>query len=196
MGKTKIKTIDDSAPVVKTKESEKKTAKSKPKDSLAASLLEQLNKEFGEVKEKESRVKSQESREEKPKEAKEPKIKEEREIKKTQPKAKVKPRGKNYQEAAKLVDPNQNYPLDEAVELVKKASYTKFDGSMELHINTATAGVRGLVSLPFASGKKLTILAFPSTSLRTSSLVKELEAMGVIIGDDETLAEIEKGQKF
>ena len=195
MGKTKIKTIDDSAPVVKTKESEKKTAKSKPKDTLAASLLEQLNKEFGEVKPSYAAYsaeaaakagKALEGKQEKEQvDVKRKEVKAERAEKKPAQKAKVKPRGKKYQEAAKLVDPAQNYPLDEAVELVKKASYTKFDGSMELHINTALKGIRGLVSLPFASGKKLKVLVFG----------KDADKSGAdMVGDDDKIEEISKGK--
>lgn len=35
-------------------------------------------------------------------------------------------RGKKYSEAAKLVDRSKAYPINEAVELVKKTSFTKF----------------------------------------------------------------------
>ena len=40
--------------------------------------------------------------------------------------------GKKYVEASKLVEANKAYSLDEAVELVKKTSVTKFDSSIEL----------------------------------------------------------------
>ncbi len=72
------------------------------------------------------------------------------------------------------MDKSKSYPLNEAVEIVKKSSYTKFDGTLEAHINTAQTGIRGLVSLPFASGKKLRILAFE--------------------GDDSVIEEISKGK--
>ena len=42
-------------------------------------------------------------------------------------------RGKKYQEALKLVDRLNKYSLDEAVELVKKTSYAKFDATIELY---------------------------------------------------------------
>jgi large subunit ribosomal protein L1 len=35
--------------------------------------------------------------------------------------------GKKYEEAKKLVDKSKAYPLTEAVALLKKVSYTKFD---------------------------------------------------------------------
>lgn len=90
------------------------------------------------------------------------------------PTSKPKPRSKKYQEAAKDLDRSKTYPLDEALELMKKLSYSKFESSLEAHINTAQTGMRGLVSLPFASGKKLKILAFE--------------------GSDEIIEEINKGK--
>ncbi|OGE29986.1 hypothetical protein A3C59_02585 [Candidatus Daviesbacteria bacterium RIFCSPHIGHO2_02_FULL_36_13] len=83
------------------------------------------------------------------------------------------------------LDRNKSYPISEAIEIVKKVSYTKFEGTLEAHINTAQTGIRGLVSLPFASGKKLTILAFG----------KDAETSGADkIGSDEILEEINKGK--
>lgn len=72
--------------------------------------------------------------------------------------SKQKPRSKKYLEASKDLDRNKSYPLPEALELIKKLSYSKFDGTLEAHINTIQTGLRGLVTLPFASGKKLKIL--------------------------------------
>src|SRR3989344_3495095 len=58
--------------------------------------------------------------------------------------------------------------------MVKKLSYSKFNGTLEAHINTIQTGIRGLVSLPFVSGKKLRILEFE--------------------GDDSIIEEISKGK--
>ena len=44
-------------------------------------------------------------------------------------------RGKNYQKIAILVDKNKFYPQDEALDLLQKNSYTKFDASVEAHFN-------------------------------------------------------------
>lgn len=62
---------------------------------------------------------------------------------------KAKPRSKKYQEIAKDLDRTKAYSLDEAVNMVKKLSYSKFNGTLEAHINTAQTGIRGLVSLPY-----------------------------------------------
>lgn len=181
MGKTKTKIIDDSVKAEVNPSTNAQGRGKAPRDALAASLLEELNKEYGEV----------EKKPEKPTPIKESeKSKEESKLEKSKTKeapkqAKVKPRSKKYQEVASLVDPNQKYKLTEAIELAKKTAYSKSKGTMEAHINTNFKNIRGLVSLPFASGKKLTILAFG----------KDAKDSGAdFIGDEEKIAELEKGK--
>ena len=71
--------------------------------------------------------------------------------------------GKKYQEAAKLVDKNKSYSLPEALKLVKLTSITKFDGTVELHlnINPLTLGdkkdIRGSLTLPHGTGKQVRV---------------------------------------
>ncbi|MFH0750129.1 MAG: 50S ribosomal protein L1 [Candidatus Gottesmanbacteria bacterium] len=73
-------------------------------------------------------------------------------------------RGKKYREAAKLVDKNKTYTLNEALKLVKLTSITKFDGTVEMHINInpLTLGdkkdIRGSVTLPHGSGKQVRVV--------------------------------------
>lgn len=73
---------------------------------------------------------------------------------------KAKKRGKKYTEANLLVDKNKLYGLSEAIDLVKRTAFTKFDSSIEVHIRLAKAkgkkteeGLRGLVLLPHGAGK-------------------------------------------
>jgi large subunit ribosomal protein L1 len=93
--------------------------------------------------------------------------------------------GKKYLEVAEKVDRNQQYSLDEAIELVKETSYSKFPGTIEVHLNTAQKGMRGLVTLPFVAGKKLKILAFGKGAADSGA---------DLVGDEEKIAEIEKGK--
>jgi large subunit ribosomal protein L1 len=44
--------------------------------------------------------------------------------------------GKKYRESAKAVDTTKAYPIKEAVALLKKSGYTKFDGSVEIAVKT------------------------------------------------------------
>ena len=111
--------------------------------------------------------------------------KEDKVSKRAQKKGTLKYRSKKYLEAREKVEKTKRYPLAEAVELAKTASYSKFGGSLEIHINTSVKNIRGLVNLPFASGKKLKVIAFG----------KGAENSGAdIIGSDDDLKEIEKGR--
>ena len=74
--------------------------------------------------------------------------------------------GKKYVEALKQVDENKTYTPEEAVGLVKKTAYAKFDGTTELHmklgvdVKQADQMVRGVTLLPHGTGKKVRILVF------------------------------------
>ena len=91
---------------------------------------------------------------------------------------KVHVRSKRYQEVAKLVDKTKVYSIADAVDLVKKTSTTKFDGSVELHLNLNPAtmngkvDMRGSVRLPHGTGKEVR----------------------VAIADDKILSEVEAGK--
>jgi large subunit ribosomal protein L1 len=75
-------------------------------------------------------------------------------------------RGKKYKEATKLVDKQKVYDIEEALDTVKKISYTKFDGTVELHIllgidaKKGDQNVRGTISLPKGTGKNVKVLVF------------------------------------
>lgn len=86
------------------------------------------------------------------------------EAKKKKKEKKTKERSKRYKEVAGMVDKTKLYPLGDAVALVKKTSLTKFDGTVELHINLnpmslgSTKGdYRGSVSLPHGTGKEVKV---------------------------------------
>ncbi|OGG35153.1 hypothetical protein A2363_01075 [Candidatus Gottesmanbacteria bacterium RIFOXYB1_FULL_47_11] len=87
-------------------------------------------------------------------------------------------RSKRYVEAASLVDKTKTYPLPDAVSLVKQTSSTKFDGTIELHINLNPVSLgekkdyRGAVVLPHGTGKQVR----------------------VVIADDAVLADVEAGK--
>lgn len=90
-----------------------------------------------------------------------------------------------YQEAASQIEKNKAYSLKEAIELAQKTSYSKFKGTVELHLNTTVKNIRGLVSLPYVSGKALRVLAFGKGAQ---------ESGADIVGTEETIGQIEKGK--
>ncbi len=67
------------------------------------------------------------------------------------------PRGKLYKQKLKLVDKSKQYSYKDAVKLVKETSFSKFIGSVEIKINMKEKGLRGTVTLPHGTGKKITI---------------------------------------
>jgi large subunit ribosomal protein L1 len=97
----------------------------------------------------------------------------------------VQTRGKKYQNAKTLIDDKRLYPIDEALELLKKSSFAKFDASCEAHTILKQKGARGIVILPHGTGKKTKILVFAPNG-------KTLD--GVIWGDEETIEKITKGE--
>ncbi len=103
--------------------------------------------------------------------------------------------GKKYLEAAKLVDKMQSYPIAEAIELVKKTSYAKFDASVELSFRLnvdprhADQQLRGAMVLPNGTGKSQRVLVITQGP-------KEQEAKDAgadFVGGKEMLEDIKKG---
>jgi large subunit ribosomal protein L1 len=74
--------------------------------------------------------------------------------------------GKKYRDAVKLVDHEQLYSPDEAVDLVKQTSLVNFDPTVEAHIKLgvdprhADQMVRGTVVLPHGTGKIVRVAVF------------------------------------
>ncbi len=183
MAKTRVKVIDDSKPEAEEVKKPTKQAQGPQRDEFVEKLKAELGieEEVKPVIPAEAGIQKIDSGSESGMTKKAP-----RDDKQAKPKAgKEKPRSKKYKEAAALVDKNVTYPLNEAVELAKKVSYSKYDGTFELHVNTNSKNIRGLVSLPYASGKKVRIMAFGKGAA---------ESGADIVGDEAALAEIEKGK--
>lgn len=104
-------------------------------------------------------------------------------------------RGKKFIEARAKVDPTQRYPLEEAVKLVKEVSYSKFVGSVELHVKTAANPkyndqmIRGTVVLPHGTGKTVKVAAFVSDDKKDA--IKKAGAD--IVGNEDLLNSIQEG---
>ena len=106
---------------------------------------------------------------------------------------------KNMEAAKKLVDSEKFYSLEEAVVLAKKASFTKFDGTIDLvfrlnlDVRQAEQQLRGSVSLPNGTGKSVKVLAASDDA----TIQKAAKAAGadIVVGSVE-LTEILKSEKF
>ncbi|NGP77345.1 50S ribosomal protein L1 [Balneolaceae bacterium YR4-1] len=104
-------------------------------------------------------------------------------------------RGKKYQEAAKLLDPDLEYTLEEACDLVKKTSTVKFDASVDMDLRLgvdpkhADQMVRGSVTLPHGTGKEVRVLALVNEAKQEEAK----EAGADHVGLDEYINKIEEG---
>lgn len=103
--------------------------------------------------------------------------------------------GKKYKAALAKIEAGKLYGLEEAVALVKETASTKFDSSVEIHLNlgvdpaAADQQLRSTVSLPNGTGKKVRVVAFVP-----ENLVKEAKEAGALeAGADELVEKVEKG---
>lgn len=68
-------------------------------------------------------------------------------------------RSKTYKEKQTLIDNARRYPLDSAVRLLRRASYSTHK-TVELHINVKSDSLRGEINLPHSTGQEKTIAIF------------------------------------
>ena len=104
--------------------------------------------------------------------------------------------GKKYLETKKLVDATKLYTIAEAVEIVKKVTYSKFDGSVEIAIKTNADPkyndqmMRSTTILPHGTGKTLRIAVYAS-----DDKAAEAKSAGAdIVGTETLLADIKAGK--
>ncbi len=104
-------------------------------------------------------------------------------------------RGKKYREAIKLVDRTKLYSLEQAVQLVKKTSITKFVGGVDLAVNLgvdprhADQNVRSATPLPNGLGKQVRIVVFA----KGQKAVEASECGVEFVGTDDLAEKINGG---
>ena len=103
--------------------------------------------------------------------------------------------GKNYKRAKEQVGDRRDYTMEEAVSLVKKMKYAKFDETVEVAMRLgvdpkhADQMVRGTVVLPHGLGKSRRVLAIAS-----GEKVSEAEQAGAdLVGGEEMVEKIAGG---
>ena len=104
-------------------------------------------------------------------------------------------RAKGYKNALTLFDKTQRYSAMEALELVKKTSYVKYDAQVRVsfHLNVdprqADQQIRGAVVLPNGTGKTRKVLV-----VTRGAKMEEAKAAGAdYVGDKEILDKIKGG---
>ena len=106
-------------------------------------------------------------------------------------------RSKRYQTIKSKLDKSKLYTLDEALDFIKSNTKSKFDETIELHINlginpTKTyQQVRGSVTLPHGGIKKIRIAAFVE-----ADKVKQAKDAGAdVVGGEDLVEKIKKSNK-
>ncbi len=103
--------------------------------------------------------------------------------------------GKKYREALAKIDQAKQYEPMEALKLARETSFTKFDGTIEVHIRLgvdtrhADQQVRDTVMLPHGLGRTVRVLVFAE-----GNAAREAQKEGAdYIVDDEIIKQIQNG---
>ena len=103
---------------------------------------------------------------------------------------------KKYKENLSKYDSDKEYSLDQAVELLHSFDHSKFDESVDISVNLgvdpkhADQLVRGTVSLPNGTGKKVRVVVIAKDDEKNKK-AKELGA--IESGSDDLVDKIKKG---
>ena len=104
-------------------------------------------------------------------------------------------RSKRYEAAAKLVDAHKNYPLIEAINVLKQFPAPKFDQSVTLSFRLGVDPkqsdqmVRGTCPLPNGSGKQVRVLVFATGAAATAAR----EAGAEFVGFEDMVKKCQEG---
>ena len=104
-------------------------------------------------------------------------------------------RSKRYQEAAKLVTPNKNYSITEAVETMKSFPAPKFDPTVTVSFHLTVDPrksdqmVRVSVSLPNGTGKNVRVLVFAQGDAAKAAQ----EAGAEFVGFEDLIKKVQEG---
>ncbi len=102
---------------------------------------------------------------------------------------------KNKKAALSKFDRQKEYSLEEAAQLVKEITFSKFDASVDIDVRLgvdprkADQMVRGVVSLPHGTGKEVRVLALVTPDKEAEAR----EAGADFVGLDEFISKIEGG---
>ena len=104
-------------------------------------------------------------------------------------------KGKKYVQALELIEKGKAYTKEEAIELVKKTSTSKFDGSVEVAINLnldtkkTDQQLRGAIVLPNGTGKTKRVLVLTKNADQAKAAK---EAGADFVGEADLVDKIQK----
>ncbi len=168
MGKIKVRTLGDES--LENKQKEKSKQKAQEKKLVKGAKGGERIVSVGPSEEELAKIvivsEANQSQADKPKAGK-PKT-----ASKKQKKEKKAPHSKSYQKVMATLDRNKKYSLLDGLSVLEKLKRSKFDETVELHINAIETGISGNTALPHGTGKQIR----------------------VAIADDDLLAKVAKGQ--
>lgn len=103
--------------------------------------------------------------------------------------------GKAFRNALEQLDRKRDYPVSEAIGLLKEVASAKFDESVEVALNLgvdprhADQLVRGTVNLPHGTGKDVRVLVFA----KGEKLIEAQDAGADYCGADDLIQKIKGG---
>ena len=188
MGQKRISVIDASQKEDQKKVSQKRAAKTAGKTVKTGKRTGRIadkSEAIGDIKLEEeieaSEAKSSEAL------AKEEKAKADRE-------RKPRVRSRRYKLARSRVDRTKPYPIPEAIDLVKKTSIARFDGTISAHLNLNEEKVSADVTFPHSTGKQARV------AIATDALIKKIEEkkidFDVLLATPNTMKKIAKVAKI
>jgi ribosomal protein L1 len=102
--------------------------------------------------------------------------------------------GKKLREATKLVDKSKEYGLLEALDTCTKTSTTKFDATVEIHVNLnvdpkqADQNIRDNLVLPNGTGRTVRVAVFTDADMHVAAK----KAGADVVGADDFLQQLDK----
>ncbi len=112
------------------------------------------------------------------------------------PRPLIERRSKAYRKAAEYIEATKLYDLKEALKLAAQTSVSKFDATVELHINLnvdprqADQNIRSTVILPNGTGKKVLVAVLAPADQHAAAT----KAGADIVGEDDFLTQLDKEQ--
>lgn len=104
-------------------------------------------------------------------------------------------KSKKYAEALKQIEPGHAYTVAEAIDLVKKLSFAKFDETVEAHFHLgidckkSDQNIRGTIVLPHGTGKTLRICVITKADRFDAAE----QAGADVVGFEDVIAKIKSG---
>ncbi|MDD3498580.1 MAG: 50S ribosomal protein L1 [Candidatus Moranbacteria bacterium] len=104
-------------------------------------------------------------------------------------------RGKKYKSVSEKIEKDKVYPIEDAIKIIKENKISKFDESVEVHLNTSIdpkkgdQQIRGSVVLPHGTGKAKKVAVITGTKEKEAK-----EAKADLVKGEDLIEDIKKGK--